>query len=63
MNRIVSLAVAVSLLSSVLLAANKKITDTHEEARCGPPATSCRRSWTFWRTSRRTCSTRPSAWW
>jgi len=33
MNRIVLLAVAVSLLSPVLPAANKKISDTHEQAR------------------------------
>ena len=33
MNRIISLAIAVLLLSTVLPAANKKITDTHEEAR------------------------------
>lgn len=33
MNRIISLAVAVSLLTPVLLAANKKITDSHEEMR------------------------------
>jgi lipid-binding SYLF domain-containing protein len=33
MNRMVSLAVAVLLLSSVLLAASKKITDTREEER------------------------------
>jgi lipid-binding SYLF domain-containing protein len=33
MNRMVSVALAVSLLSAVLFAADKKITDTHEEAR------------------------------
>ena len=33
MNRIVSMAVAVSFLSAALVAAEKKITDTHEEAR------------------------------